>query len=133
MAGTVVHLFGEYFHNGFGLAGLPPDLRDLPQTLTRRIARGELFNLMRNYAALGLSFRWHYLLNQSLAVIGNLHDGSLAAQASLAYEASNESRLQVGLTRPFGQRGDEFGSITVGEGLTIGGGAQAYLRFVYFF
>ena len=133
VAGTVVHLFGEYFHNGFGLAGLPSDLADLPQTLTRRIARGELFNLMRNYAALGLSFRWHYLLNQSLAVIGNLHDGSLAAQASLAYEASNESRLQVGLTRPFGQRGDEFGSITVGEGLTIGGGAQAYLRFVYFF
>ena len=131
--GTIVHVFGEYFHNGFGVARLPPDLSRLPAPLIERIRRGELFNLMRNYLALGTTFRWHYLLNQSLALIANLHDNSFAAQASLAYDASDASRLQVGLTKPFGDRGDEFGGVTVGEGLTVGGGEQGFLRFVYFF
>ena len=133
LGGTTAHVFGEYFYNGFGVLELPPDLRDLPDALVARLGRGEVFNLMRHYAALGLSFRWHYLLNQSLAVIGNLHDGSLAAQASLAYDASDASRLQIGLTHPFGSAGDEFGSIAVGDDLTVGGGKQAYVRFVYFF
>lgn len=133
LAGTTAHVFGEYFYNGFGVFDLPPDLRDLPAPLVRRLGRGEVFNLMRHYAALGISFRWHYLLNQSLAVIGNLHDGSLAAQASLTFDASDASRLQIGLTHPFGSAGDEFGSIAVGEDLTVGGGRQGYLRFVYFF
>lgn len=133
LAGTTAHVFGEYFYNGFGVFDLPPDLRDLPPPLVRRLGRGEVFNLMRHYAALGLSFRWHYLLNQSLAIIGNLHDGSLAAQASLTFDASDASRLEIGLTHPFGSAGDEFGSIAVGEDLTVGGGRQGYLRFVYFF
>ena len=133
LAGTMVHVFGEYFHNGFGVTALPDDLRDLPVRLMRRIARGELFNLMRNYLALGTAFRWHFLLNQSVALIVNLHDRSLAAQAALTYDASDASRLQVGVTKPFGSPGEEFGGITVGEGLTVGGGGQGFLRFVYFF
>ena len=133
LAGTMVHVFGEYFHNGFGVTALPDDLRDLPVRLMRRIARGELFNLMRNYLALGTAFRWHFLLNQSVALIVNLHDRSLAAQAALTYDASDASRLQVGVTKPFGSPGEEFGGIAVGEGLTVGGGGQGFLRFVYFF
>lgn len=70
---------------------------------------------------------------RTVAVIGNLHDHSLAAQLALTYDTGDESRLQVGLTKPFGQRGDEFGGVTVGEGLTVGGGTRGYLRFVYFF
>ena len=133
VAGTIVHVFGEYYHNGFGVNTLPDDLRDLPIALVRRIARGELFNLMRNYFALGTAFRWHFLLNQSIALIANLHDRSLAAQASLTYDASDASRLQVGVTKPFGGAGEEFGGLTVGDGLTVGGGEQGFLRFVYFF
>ena len=133
VAGTIVHVFGEYFHNGFGVNRLPRDLRHLPVPLLLRTSRGELFNLMRNYVAFGTSFRWRYLLNQTVAVIGNLHDHSLAAQLALTYDTGDESRLQVGLTKPFGQRGDEFGGVTVGEGLTVGGGTRGYLRFVYFF
>ena len=133
VAGTMVHVFGEYYHNGFGVDALPDNLRDLPIALVRRIARGELFNLMRNYLALGAAFRWHFLLNQSIALIANLHDHSLAAQASLTYDASDASRLQVGVTKPFGSAGEEFGGLTVGEGLTVGGGEQGFLRFVYFF
>ena len=133
LAGTVVHVFGEYFHNGFGVQRLPDDLRRLPQPLLARIGRGELFNLMRNYVAFGTAFRWHFLLNQSLAVVANLHDRSFVAQAALTYDTSNASRLQAGFAMPFGARGDEFGGVTVGDGLTIGGGQQGFLRFVYFF
>lgn len=133
LAGTVVHVFGEYFHNGFGVQRLPNDLRQLPTPLLARIGRGELFNLMRNYLAFGTTFRWHFLLNQSLAVIANLHDGSFVAQAALTYDTGNASRLQVGIAKPVGTRGDEFGGVTVGDGLTIGGGDQGFLRFVYFF
>ena len=131
--GTIVHVFGEYFYNGFGVRRLPADLSRLPAPLTERIGRGELFNLMRSYLAVGTTFRWHYLLNQSLALIGNLHDKSFALQASLSYDASDASRLQAGFTKPFGDRGDEFGGITVGEDLTVGGGEQGFLRFVLFF
>lgn len=131
--GSIVHVFGEYFYNGFGVPDLPDDLGLLPTPLTERIARGELFNLMRSYLALGSSFRWHFLFNQSFALIANLHDNSYAAQASLTYDSGDASRLQVGLTKPFGDRGDEFGGVTVGEGLTVGGGAQGFVRFVYFF
>ena len=133
VAGTIVHVFGEYYHNGFGVARLPADLRQLPSPLTARVARGELFNLMRNYLAFGTSFRWHFLVNQSVVAIANLHDSSFAVQTSLTFDASDASRLQAGLTKPFGRRGAEFGGVTVGEGLTVGGGAQAFLRFVYFF
>ena len=130
---AVVHVFGEYFHNGFGVNRLPDDLAQLPQRLVARIVRGELFNMMRNYLAAGSSFRWHYLLNQSIALIANLHDASYVVQASLTYDTSDSSRLQVGLTKPFGSPGDEFGGVAVGEDLTAGGGDRGFMRFVYFF
>ena len=133
IAGSVVHVFAEYFHNGFGVTRLPDDLSLLPAPLAERIGRGELFNTMRNYLAAGTSFRWHFLLNQSIAVIANLHDSSYVAQASLTYDASDASRLQVGFTMPVGNAGDEFGGLTVGEDLTTGGGDRGFLRFVYFF
>ena len=58
LAGTSVYLFAEYFHNGFGVGRLPGDLGALPQSLADRLARGESFNLMRNYLALGAQLRW---------------------------------------------------------------------------
>ena len=134
IAGSPVHVFGEYFHNGFGVNELPEDLSQLPAPLLERIAnRGELFNLMRNYVAVGTSFRWHFLLNQTLTVLANLHDLSYVAQTALNYDASNASRLQVGLAMPVGSAGDEFGTLAVGDDLTVGGGEQGFLRFVHYF
>lgn len=134
VAGSPVHVFAEYFHNGFGVNELPADLADLPGPLLERIAvRGELFNLMRNYLAAGTSFQWHFLLNQSVALLANLHDTSYVAQTSLNYNASNASRLQVGLAVPIGSAGDEFGTLAVGDDVTIGGGEQGFLRFVRYF
>lgn len=143
VGGAVVHLFGEYYHNGFGtnrlrtlssrLQYLPKALVERTEALRERIGRGEVFNRMRNYAAIGTSLRWNYAFSQSLSVIGNLHDGSLVAQASLTYDPSDETRLHLGFTKPIGGRGDEFGERILPAGSTIGGGEHAYLRFVYFF
>ena len=134
VAGSPVHVFAEYFHNGFGVSKLPDDLADLPTSLLERVAvRGELFNLMQNYLAAGTSFQWHFLLNQTLAVLANLHDSSYVAQTALNYNASNASRLQVGLAVPIGSAGDEFGTLTVGDDVTVGGGEQGFLRFVRYF
>ena len=133
VAGTALHLFGEYFHNGHGVRRLPEQAADLPAPLVARLGRGEVFNLMRDYMALGASFRWHYLVNQSVSLIANLRDGSRVVQASLTYDASEATRLQAGFAVPFGKAGEEFGGLEVGEGLTAGGGSQAFLRAVYYF
>lgn len=134
VAGSPLHVFAEYFHNGFGVSELPDDLSQLPAPLLNRVAvRGELFNLMRNYLAAGTSIRWHFLLNQTVALLANLHDTSYVVQTALNYDASNASRLQVGLAIPIGSAGDEFGTLTVGDDVTVGGGEQAFLRFVRYF
>ena len=134
VAGSPVHVFAEYFHNGSGVNELPADLADLPTALLERVAvRGELFNLMQNYLAAGTSFRWHFLLNQTLAVLANLHDSSYVAQTALNYDASNASRLQVGFAVPIGSAGDEFGTLAVGDDVTVGGGEQGFVRFVRYF
>ena len=131
--GTPVYVFGEYFHNGFGVARLPGDLGRLPAPLVDRVGRGEAFNLMRNYLAAGTTFRWNYLLSQSLSVIANLHDASLVTVAHLTWNTSDASSLQTGITASLGDTGDEFGGVAVGEGLTVGGGERAFVRFVYHF
>ena len=133
VAQSSVYVFAEYFRNGFGVADLPDDLDLLPDALTDRLGRGEAFTLMRDYVAVGAQFRWHALVNQHISVIANLQDASKVVQTAVGYDASDAVRLQVGLIKPMGGRGDEFGRLGVGDGLTVGGGARGYLRLVYFF
>ena len=128
-----VYVFAEYFRNGFGVAGLPDDLALLPDALGDRLARDETFTLMRDYAALGTQFRWHALVTQKISVIANLHDSSKILQTAVGYDASDAAGVQVGLIKPIGGQGDEFGRLEVGDGLTVGGGARGYVRLVYFF
>ena len=130
VAGTALHLFAEYFHNGHGVGRLGGEA--LPANLRERLSRGEVFNLMRDYLALGASFRWHHLVSQSAALIANLRDGSAALQASLTVDASDATRLQAGIALPFGDVGEEFGGIALGR-QTAGGAKQMFLRAVYYF
>ena len=133
VAQSSVYAFAEYFRNGFGVAGLPDDLDLLPDALTVRLRRGEAFTLMRDYVAVGAQFRWHALVNQNISVIANLHDASKVVLTAVGYDASDAVRLQVGVIKPMGGQGDEFGRLGVGDGLTVGGGARGYFRLVYFF
>lgn len=147
-AGRNLYLFGEYFHNGFGVSRLPQDLAGYPAALTERLRRGELFSLMRDYLAAGGTLEWHPLWAQSLTLIGNLQDGSLLLQTQLTHEPDDRQRIELGLVAPLGSAGDEFGGIPVaggpaagipvagspaaGDGFTVGGGKRIYLRWAWY-
>ena len=129
-----VYLFGEYFHNGFGVDALPATPAAYPEPLTERLGRGELFNLMRDYLAFGGTVEWHPLWSQALTLIGNLGDGSVLLQTQLSHEPGDHQRLELGVVAPLGSAGDEFGGVPVmGDALTVGGGTRAYLRWAYYF
>ncbi len=128
------YVFGEYFHNGFGVDKLPANPLLLPTPLTDRLGRGELFNLMKDYFALGANIQWHPLWTQSLVFIANLHDGSTLMQTTVNYEQGDHQRLQFVVVLPFGRAGDEFGGVPLlGEQITAGGATRGYLRWVYYF
>jgi hypothetical protein len=134
LAGRSSYVFAEYYHNDFGVKALPPNPTLLPDPLTARLLRGEVFNLMRDYLALGGSLQWHPLWTQALTLIGNLNDGSALLQTTLSYVPSDHATLEAGITVPFGEAGEEFGGVPVlGDELTTGGALQGYLRWVYYF
>jgi hypothetical protein len=134
LAGRSSYVFAEYYHNDFGVEALPPNPALLPEPLTARLLRGEVFNLMRDYLALGGSLQWHPLWTQALTLIGNLNDGSALLQTTVSYVPSDHATLEAGITVPFGDAGEEFGGVPVlGVEATTGGALQGYLRWVYYF
>ena len=122
-------VFAEYFRNDFGVDTLTSDI---PAPLLDRLSRGELFNFMRDYLAVGATYQWHPLWSQSVVWIGNLNDGSSLLQTSLTYDPSDSSRVQAGFVAALGDEGDEFGGRPIGDGKTIGGGTRAFIRVLYF-
>jgi hypothetical protein len=126
-------LFAEYFHNGFGsssptIAGLPPDLID-------RLARGQVFNLRRNYLAAGASIEWTPLLNASLTPIADLDDGSVFLLASATYSLADDMTLVAGAQTPIGGRGTEFGGIPLSPLVParVGPASQIYVQLRQYF
>ncbi len=138
IGGRLAYVFVEYFHNDFGVAELPDSAVALPRRLRERLERGELFNLMRDYLAVGGTYEWHPLWNQSFTVITNLADGSSLVQSQITFDPDESQRLDLGVVVPLGSRGEEYGGVAVarsppaGEILTAGGGLRAYLRWVYY-
>ncbi|NJN51852.1 MAG: hypothetical protein HC809_08855, partial [Gammaproteobacteria bacterium] len=105
------YVFAEYFRNGFGVSREPVDITRLPSALTTRLARGELFTLMKDYTALGMQIQWHPLIMHSLSVITNLHDTSSLLQTSVSYDAGDAMRYEAGVVAPLGAPGDEYGGV----------------------
>lgn len=129
-----VYLFAEYFHNAFGVRRLPETLAGYPETLIERLGRGELFNLMRDYIAVGGTLEWHPLWSQSLTLIGNLHDASALVHMQISHEPDDHQRLELGVVHPLGRAGDEFGGVPVAtRAVTAGGATRIYLRWAYYF
>lgn len=130
----LVYMFAEYYRNGFGVAKMPASIALLPKPLQSRLVRGEVFNVMRDYAAVGVAIPWHPLVSHSLTLLFNLHDSSSLVQTSVSYEPGDHQRLQLGLIKPLGRAGDEFGGIPLlGANLTSGGGARVFFRWLYYF
>jgi len=138
LGGRNLYLFGEYFHNAFGVSELPESPLAYPEPLVARLARGELFNLMRDYLAAGVTIEWHPLWNHVTTVIANQNDGSVLLQSQISYQPGDNQQVDVGVVHPFGGRGDEYGGVPLvrdptGELLTTGGGTRGYLRWAYYF
>lgn len=132
LADRTAYVYAEYYRNGFGENRSPVNLATLPDYLARRLQRGEVFSLMKDYGSFGGIYQWHPLLTQSATVLWNLHDNSTLVQTNFAYESSNQQRLEAGLTVTAGDRGDEYGRIAVSENFTTGGGSRFFLRWLYF-
>ncbi len=89
--------------------------------------------MMRDYAAVGLAIAWHPLVSQSFAVLFNLNDSSSLLQTSVTYDPGDRQRMQLGLVKPLGRAGDEFGGVPLGgAAMTSGAGARLFLRWQYY-
>ena len=131
--GRNAYAFLEFFHNGWGVDELPQSALTLPRDLTERVARGELFNLMKDYSAVGFTYEWHPLITQATTLITNLHDSSSLVQAGITYVPGDHQSVQFGWIEPLGRAGDEFGGVPLfGDRTTSGGGSRFYLRWVYY-
>ncbi len=131
-----VHVFAEYYHNGFGVHDLAPGI-PLPAALSDRVNRGEVHVVMRDYLALGGSISWHPLMTQALVLVKNLQDTSAFLQSTLTFDLSSSQQLDVGLLVQTGSTGEEFGGRPValdasGEVLSIASGDRIYLRWTWY-
>jgi hypothetical protein len=116
LAGYNATVFAEYYHNGFGVAGQPFDLADLPPDLMDRLARGQLFTLRRNYLAGGTTLQANPLLTVSPSLITGLDDGSLLLLLAASYSLSDNLVLAGGVQLPVGRRGTEYGGVPFASG-----------------
>ena len=134
----MAYVFAEYFYNDFGMQRMPQAGEVLPQQLEIALQRGEVFNLMREYLAVGASYQWHPLVTQSASIINNLTDGSALLQGQISVDAAQNQQLQLGYIGGFSDPGDEFAALPVaidpqGKVFTQGGSDRYYLRWAWYF
>ena len=127
---TLLYMFGELYHNGFGLKRIT---ENVPESLNARLVRGEVFTMMRDYGSFGLNVTWHPLWSQSFIVLRNLDDQSGLLQTAVNYEPGDASRMQFGVSAPFGETNSEFGQREVSDDVTTGGGPTWFLSVAYYF
>lgn len=131
--GKNVYGYIEYFRNGVG----ETDRANYPAPsaeLSARLARGELFTLARDYAALGLQVEFTPLFNLYTNLIANLNDGSKFFQLRGVYDWQQDVQLIAGFNLPSGNRGTEYGGVPVaGSSFFVSTGRSAYVRAAYYF
>jgi hypothetical protein len=132
-AGRNVYGFMEYFRSGTG-ENDRANYAAPGAELSARIARGELFTLARDYAALGLQVEIAPLFNAFANVIRNLNDGSRFVQLRGVYDWQQNVQIMAGVNLPGGQRGSEYGGVAFGSTeLFNSAGRSGYGRIAYFF
>ncbi len=131
--GKNMYGFAEYFRNGFGGARTTDYLVPGAE-LTARLARGELYTLGRDYAALGVQVELGPLVNAFATVIQNLNDASRYLQLHGVYDWRQDTRFMAGVNFPDGETGSEYGGIPAPlPGVTLAPGRSLYLRAAYYF
>lgn len=130
--GRNMYGFAEYFRNGLGAATEAGYLTPDPE-LAARLARGELFTLARDYAALGLQVELAPLVNVYANLVQNLNDASRIWQLRGVYDWRQNTQLMAGVNLPDGERGSEYGGIPALPGTFLAPGRSVYLRAAYYF
>lgn len=103
-----IYGFVEYFYSGVGDADYT--LTPNPE-LSARLARGEVFNLARDYLAIGLNIELHPLVNLMPTLITNLNDQSRLMQTTLSYDWKENVSLKASLLLASGESDSEYGGI----------------------
>jgi len=131
--GKNMYGFAEYYRNGFGSARASGYLAANPE-LTARLARGEVYTVGRDYAALGVQVELSPLVNAFASVIQNLNDASRYLQLRGTYDWRQDTQFMAGLNLPDGERGSEYGGLPTGlPGTWLAPGRSLYLRVAYYF
>ncbi len=131
--GKNMYGFAEYYRSGFGSARASGYLAADPE-LTARLARGELYAVGRDYAALGVTVELSPLVNAFATVIQNLNDASRFLQLRGAYDWRQDTQFMAGFNLPDGERGSEYGGLPTGlPGTWLAPGRSLYLRAAHYF
>jgi hypothetical protein len=126
----------EYYHNGFGQkngAYSPVDLAQNPELL-KRLARGELFTLARDYLALSASIEVSPLFMLIPNFFVNLEDPSSLVQVVAQYDWKQNLQILAAVNIPVGPDGSEYGGIEApleGQYFSTGPGLFAQLAWYY--
>lgn len=131
--GKNMYGFAEYFRNGLGEVSAAGYASPDPE-LQARLARGELFTLARDYAALGVQVELAPLVNVFANLIQNLDDASRFLQVRGVYDWRENTQLMAGVNLAAGARGSEYGGIpTAYPGTYYSPGRSVYLRAAWYF
>jgi hypothetical protein len=134
--GTNVSGLLEYFRNGFGQAGgayAPSDLLANPDLL-KRIERGELYTLARNYLAASATLELTPLVLLTPTFLINLDDPSALGQIVLRYDLQQDLQLTCALNLPVGPPGSEYGGVASSiEGRYLAAGPGLFAQLAWYF
>lgn len=126
----------EFYHNGFGQRSSAYAAADLLQNpdLLKRVARGELFTLARNYLAASVTVEMNplFLLIPNLFV--NLDDPSALAQLVAQCDVRQNLLFMAALNLPIGPAGSEYGGIeSPVEGRYFSSGPGLFAQLAWYF
>jgi len=127
-----VYGFIEYYFNGLGKT----DYQDavLDPAIAKRVARGELFALGRNYLSGHIQLELHPLFTVFLTSINNVEDPSGILQPYATWDIAQNFQLTGGVNVSYGAQGTEYGGFTLpGTDIRTRSPDNAYLWLFYYF
>ncbi|WP_143247636.1 hypothetical protein [Agaribacterium haliotis] len=125
----------EYYHNDFGFAEPPYSAGRIAENsaLAKRLLRGELYNLGRNYLGASLLLELHPLWQLSPNLFVNLDDRSYLTQLLTIWDVSQNSRLTSGLIWGNGSDGSEFSGPELVPGAFASSRWAVYAELAWYF
>jgi hypothetical protein len=127
--------FVEYFRNGFGRADGGYASDELDGDLIARLARGQVFDTGRDYAAGGLRIQWTPLLEVDPVLLVNLNDHSALLLLQGSYSLAENLAIDFGARFAAGPTATEFGGLptTAGGAVFDAPGSRIYARLARYF